>query len=269
MTQYLHYFMTAALVLNFAAIVFHFIFVMNKKEIFRKASWYTSLLGFVSMLIYLVARGIIAQRFPISNQFEFAATFAFGIHLFYIGLHFKYKESWLSSFILPGIFLVMSYAYLLPSEINELMPALKSQWFVSHILSAALAYSSFAISAFISIKYLIDEKKANNKNVEIDYLSYKLIGFGFLMLSVTILTGCIWAEQAWSRFWSWDPKETWALITWIIYSIYLHQRLRMQWQGRKMAILSIFAFVFVIFTFVGVNTLLTSLHSYAFHFILP
>ena len=146
----------------------------------------------------------------------------------------------------------------------ELMPALKSAWFGTHIGSAALSYAAFALAALMGIRYLIVEKKAEEKHLkQLDNLSYKMICFGFFMLSVVIFSGCIWAEQAWSTFWSWDPKETWALITWIVYAFFLHQRLRMKWQGKRMAILSIAAFIFVMFTFVGVNTLMSGLHSYA------
>ena len=83
------------------------------------------------------------------------------------------------------------------------------------------------------------------------------------MLTIVILSGCVWAEQAWSTFWSWDPKETWALITWIIYAIFLHQRLRKSWRGKRMAWFAIIAFICVLFTFAGVNTLLPGLHAYA------
>ena len=112
--------------------------------------------------------------------------------------------------------------------------------------------------------YLLREKKGEEagKLLQMDYLSYRLIAFGFLMLTVVILSGCVWAEQAWSSFWSWDPKETWALISWIFYAIYLHQRLRKNWQGRRTAWYAIIAVGFVIFTFIGVNTLLSGLHSY-------
>ena len=117
----------------------------------------------------------------------------------------------------------------------------------------------------MGVKYLVQAKKnpEDSQLEALDYISYRLVAFGFLMLTVVILTGCVWAEQAWSSFWSWDPKETWALITWIIYAIYLHQRMRKGWQGKRMAIFAIIALVSVIFTFVGVNTLMSGLHSYA------
>ena len=98
---------------------------------------------------------------------------------------------------------------------------------------------------------------------QMDYLGYRVICLGFLLLTVVIFSGAIWAAPAWSSWWSWDPKETGALITWIFYAIYLHQRLRLKWQGKRMAWLAIIAFILVIFTFAGVNLLLPGLHSYA------
>ena len=114
------------------------------------------------------------------------------------------------------------------------------------------------------MRYLATEKKADEKALrQMDRLAYKFIAFGFLMLTVVIISGMIWAEQAWSTFWSWDPKEVWALITWIVYAVYLHNYLRMKWRGGRMAWFAIIAFVAVMFTFMGVNKLMSGLHSYA------
>ena len=146
------------------------------------------------------------------------------------------------------------------------MPALRSAWFGVHIGSAVLAYAAFVIAGCIGARYLVFTKRQEpDKKAldQMDFLSYRLVSFGFLFLTVVILSGAIWAEQAWSRWWSWDPKETWALITWIIYAVYLHQRLRMNWQGKRMALMSLVALVCVLFTFAGVNLLLPGLHSYA------
>jgi len=95
-----------------------------------------------------------------------------------------------------------------------------------------------------------------------DYFIYRLIAAGLMLLTITILTGAIWAEEAWSSFWTWDPKEVWALITWILYAVYLHLRLNRKMRGRKMAVFAVIAVPVVLFTFIGVNTLLPGLHSY-------
>ena len=167
---------------------------------------------------------------------------------------------------MPMAFLVLSYAALQPKEITELMPALRSAWFGLHIGSAVFSYSAFILAGCAGLRYLLTARKTDDENdlrlKQMDYLSYRLIALGFLLLTVVILSGAIWAEQAWSAFWTWDPKEVWALITWLIYAIYLHLRLRGKQAGRKLAWFSVIAVPVVLFTFVGVNTLLPGLHSY-------
>ncbi|MGI6151511.1 MAG: c-type cytochrome biogenesis protein CcsB [Christensenellales bacterium] len=257
----------ASLAVLFVATVVEFVGLSFKKDAVKKAAWFINLAGFVLLTAYIVARGIIAGRLPLANQFEFATGFAWGISLLHIVLRLWLKQDWISAVSLPAAFLILSYAALLPREINELMPALKSAWFGLHIGTAVFSYASFAIAGGVGIKYLSLFKKvkdeANEHLVQLDYIAYRLVAFGFLMLTVVILSGCLWAEQAWSAFWTWDPKETWALITWIIYAIYLHQRMRKGWRGKRMAVFAIVAVICVLFTFIGVNQLLPGLHSYA------
>ena len=255
----------SAMAVYFLSTVAQFAGTMFKKEGFCRAAWYGSLLGFALLTAAIACRGIAAGYVPLANQFEFAAAFGWGIGLLSIFLTLKLQEKWIPTVALPAVFLVISYAALLPRDINELMPALRSAWFTFHIGAAVFSYASFAVAGGIGIRYLVCAgKNAKDEQLEtLDYISYRLIAFGFLMLTVVILTGCVWAEQAWSNFWSWDPKETWALITWIIYAIYLHQRMRRGWQGKRMAVFAVVALVSVIFTFVGVNTLMSGLHSYA------
>jgi cytochrome c-type biogenesis protein CcsB len=159
----------------------------------------------------------------------------------------------------------MTYAALQPMEIKDLMPALRSAWFGVHIGSAVLSYAAFVIAGCISLRYLLTAKKpdADDRALrQMDYLSYRMVAFGFLFLTVVILSGAIWAEQAWSAFWTWDPKEVWALITWIIYAVYLHLRLRGKRKGTAMAWYLVIAVPVVFFTFAGVNTFMHGLHTY-------
>lgn len=249
-----------------------------KKEGFKKAAWIVLIVSLAVHTAYLVARGIKGGRLPLSNQFEFATAFSWGIALIAVALRIKGKNTmdWVVTAAMPIAFLVLSYAALQakPDQVaTELMPSLRSSWFALHIGAAVFSYSGFAIAAGVSVRYLVKEKKlaalpegekaAASEHLEkLDSLSYKLVCFGFLLLTVVILSGCVWAEQAWGSFWTWDPKETWALITWIIYAILLHQRIRKNWRGKKMAWFCVIAFVCVIFTFAGVNKLLSGLHSY-------
>lgn len=246
--------------------IFQFIYIIFKFNKSRNAAWYVFIAGFILQTVYMLTRGIIAKRLPLSNQFEFSCGLAWGISLLYIVLHLRLKKDFLGVVTMPIVFLVVSYASLLPKEINDLMPALRSSWFGLHIGSAVFSYAGFAIAAGLGVKYIILKKNGENiesdNMIQIDFLSYRLIAFGFLLLTVVILSGCVWAEQAWSAFWTWDPKETWALISWIIYAIYLHLRLKRGWQGEKLAYYSLAAFICVIFAFIGVNQLLPGLHSY-------
>ena len=168
---------------------------------------------------------------------------------------------------MPVAFLVLSYAAFQPMEIMELMPALRSTWFVLHIGSATFSYASFAIAGGLGAYYLMQLKKGHSEDEtrmrQTDYMTYRLISLGFLLLTVVILSGAIWAEQAWSRWWSWDPKETWSLITWIIYALYLHLRISKGWKNKSAAMFAVIGFICVIFTYIGVNTLIPGIHSYA------
>ncbi len=256
----------AVLALYFAAVLLQFAGVMFKKDKVAKIAWFVFIAAFAGNSIYILIRGIVAHRLPLSNQFEFATAFAWGIALLLVVLKAKKHSDWLATITMPAAFLVLSYAALQPKEITELMPALRSAWFGLHIGSAVFSYSAFVLAGCAGLRRILTAKKKEEnhelKLQQMDFLSYRLIGFGFLLLTVVILSGAIWAEQAWSAFWTWDPKEVWALITWIIYAVYLHLRLRGKKDGNFLAWYVILAVPVVLFTFAGVNTLMSGLHSY-------
>ena len=257
----------AALIVYFAASVLQFIGSALKKDGLNKIARVAFGLGFLLHTGYTVWRGFTAGRLPLANQFEFASGFAWAIAALGFFLYWKLRQEWVMTAAMPMAFLILSYTAFQPMQIKDIMPALRSTWFALHIGSAAFSYAAFAISAGLGVVYLVQLKKGKSADdprmKQMDYLGYRIVCLGFLLLTVVIFSGAIWAEQAWSSWWSWDPKETWALITWIFYAIYLHQRLRLKWQGRRMAWLAVIAFVLVIFTFAGVNLLLPGLHSYA------
>lgn len=261
----LDYLFFGTLIVYFACIVFHTLALVFQNQKLSKAAWIVLYLAFVMNTAFIIARGIAAGRIPLANQFEFATAFAWGIGLMAIILRRNFDESWLGAAGSAAAFLVLSFAALQPRRISELMPALRSAWFSFHIGSAVFSYSSFMLAACFAMRYLFISKNCDEEDpklLRLDYLSYRMTAFGFLLLTVTILTGCIWAEQAWSAFWTWDPKETWALITWLIYAAYLHLRLQKKWRGKRMAVYSLVGIVCVLFTFIGVNLLFTGLHSY-------
>lgn len=252
------------LVLYFAAMALMFVSMVFKIKKLRTAAWILFLLGAAVETAYLVIRGIKAGRLPLSNQFEFAASFSWGIAVMLIFMHYRLKIEWIDSLGTAMAFLILSYAALQPREITELMPALRSAWFGFHIGSASFSYSAFLLAGAAGIRYILTYKKdpQDERLEKMDYMIYRLIAVGLLLLTITILTGAIWAEEAWSSFWTWDPKEVWALITWILYAICLHLRLGRKKKGTFMAWYAIIAVPVVLFTFIGVNTLLPGLHSY-------
>ncbi|MBQ7777616.1 MAG: c-type cytochrome biogenesis protein CcsB [Oscillibacter sp.] len=254
----------ASLALYFIAVLLEFGGMVFKKNAVTKGAWWALLAGAACNTAYLVIRGVIAGRLPLANQFEFATAFAWGIAVMLIVLRTKFRAEWVSVVAMPMVFLVLSYAALQPKEITELMPALRSMWFGLHIGSAVFSYAAFILAGCGGLRYLqLEKREAGSAHLaQMDYLCYRLVALGFLLLTVVILSGAIWAEQAWSAFWTWDPKETWALITWILYAIYLHLRMRKKRSGRVMAWFTVIAVPVVLFTFVGVNTLLPGLHSY-------
>ena len=171
----------------------------------------------------------------------------------------------------PVTFLVIGYAAMQSREVRELMPSLRSNWLGFHVSTAIIAYGAFGVCFVLSIIFLLRDRMKESgflaqhipDKEKLDLISYRSASLGLLFLTFTIITGAIWAERAWGSYWSWDPKETWSLVTWLIYAAYLHLRLRRGWQGRAAAIFAVVGFVCVIFTYIGVNTLLPGVHSYA------
>lgn len=229
------------------------------------------LIAFISHTLALVVRGINAGRIPLSNQYEFATAFAWGIALCYLIFERKFNLLAMGTFVSPILFLIIGYAAMRDKSVRPLMPALDSKWLAVHVSFAIISYGAFAVACGVSAMYLLRYKvngggssAMNLPNKEVlDLISYRVTAFGFIFLTLVMITGSIWAESAWGRYWAWDPKETWSLVTWIIYAIYLHLRKSRGWSGKRAAIFSIVGFISVIFTYIGVNTLLPSLHSYA------
>jgi cytochrome c-type biogenesis protein CcsB len=214
---------------------------------------------------------------PLSNLYESVVFFTWTIILIYGILEFRYKYRVIGAFVVPFALLGMAWAQLsLNSGIEPLVPALQSNWLLYHVITCFLAYATFAVACGISIMYLIKErlegKDGNNPagglmsmfpSIKVlDDLNYKAIMVGFPLLTIGIVTGAAWANYAWGTYWSWDPKETWSLIVFFVYATFLHARITRGWVGRRAAILSVVGFVATIFCYLGVNLLLSGLHSY-------
>jgi cytochrome c-type biogenesis protein CcsB len=210
---------------------------------------------------------------PLSNLYESLVFFSWVIIFLYQFVERKYENLTIGTFAVPLAFLVMAYASFstsVNSAIQPLVPALKSNWLITHVVTCFIGYAAFAIAFGISVIYLF--KQRDNEATHsllghfpdlsvLDELTHQMVMFGFLFLSIGIITGAVWANSAWGRYWGWDPKETWSLITWFIYATLLHARMMRGWHGRRIALLSIIGFAAVLFTYFGVNYL-PGLHSY-------
>lgn len=210
---------------------------------------------------------------PLSNLYESLVFFAWTIGVLYLVIERMHKNRIIGAFATPLAFFAMAYASLSPNisdRIQPLVPALKSNWLIAHVITCFFGYAAFAIAFGISIMFLLKIKGDKEENHlmalfpdpdTLDELTHQMVMFGFLFLSVGIITGSVWANSAWGTYWSWDPKETWSLITWFVYASLLHARMMRGWSGKRIAFLSILGFCAVLFTYFGVN-LLPGLHSY-------
>ncbi len=206
---------------------------------------------------------------PLSNLYESLVFFAWTIALALIIARWRFRTDVIVLLGMPVVFLTMLYTFLQNPDfksIKPLIPALQSNWLVAHVITCFLGYAGFTVSFVAAVLLLIARGSAElSKHLPqshtLDEIVYRSILVGFPLLTIGIITGAAWADYAWGTYWSWDPKETWSLITWLVYAAFLHARVTRGWQGRRTALLSVVGFGAVIFTYFGVNYL-PGLHSY-------
>lgn len=270
-----------ALVLYLLSSALYFFYAGARKEKAGRAAYVILLAGFLVHTVCIVIRGINAGRLPLTNQYEFASAFSWGIALCFLIFAKRFRFDLLGVAVCPLIFLIIGYASMQSREIHGLMPALQSSWLGFHVSMAIIGYGSFGVAFGVAVMELLKPRltgiSANQSAAAadsspsltsrippdevLDRIIYRAVALGMLFLTMCMITGAIWARKAWGSYWSWDPKETWSLITWLIYAIFLHFRTRGM-SGRKAAVFAIIGFLCVIFTYIGVNTLLPGLHSY-------
>jgi cytochrome c-type biogenesis protein CcsB len=237
----------------------------------------TGLMVLADLLLFagLVARGLSASRFPLANMYEFSITGAFMFVTAYLIALKKHDLRWLGLVISLAALLTLGTAItLLYVESAPLVPALKSPWLLIHVLAAIISGGIFLLANSIAGAYLILEKIERGKGRgpwasrlpsldSLDQLTYRLIALVFPIWTFSIIAGAIWAEAAWGRYWGWDPKETWAFITWVAYAAYLHARVTAGWKGKKAAWLCLIAGSTFLFNYVYVNIWGTGKHTYS------
>ena len=244
----------------------------------------------IIFIITLLSRWVGEGYFPLSNLYESLIFLSWGISSIHLFVESKTKSRLIGSISTPILFFISGFSSLtLPTDMQKalpLVPSLQSNWLMMHVSMMMVSYATLILGSLLSILYLafnfFNNKNSTNSlslnsNLQItqtiersqlslletiDTWSYRIIGLGFPFLTIGIISGAVWANEAWGSYWSWDPKETWALITWLVFAIYLHSRLLKGWQGEKTAIIGTIGFLVIWICYLGVNFLGKGLHSY-------
>jgi cytochrome c-type biogenesis protein CcsB len=247
----------------------------GRSELFGRVGVAITAIAALTHVAGVVLRGVAAERAPWGNMYEFITTSLAIVAVTYLVLALRYGMRWLglpvTLLLTVGQGLAVTVFYV---AVSELMPALHSVWFVIHIIAAATAGAAFNIGGLAAILYLVRTRAEERGTVRgylarvpasdvLDRVSYRCHAFAFPLWTFTIAAGAIWAQYAWGRFWGWDPKETWSLVTWIVYAVYLHARATAGWKGRRAAVVAVIGLASFWFNFIGVNLLVSGLHSYA------
>ncbi len=263
----------ATLALYLGATASYLLYLYKPSESLGKIARFIIVSGFAVHILFTIDRYVEAGHTPITNLHESLSFFSMAVIGVFLYFERRFKMIVLGSFVTPVAFLLMVASSIFTAAMMPLNPALKSKWLLIHTVVAFLGYASFAVAFGAAIIYLIQERFLKKKRLgglfqrlpsldTLDEINYRCLTFGFPLLTIAIISGAIWAETAWGTYWSWDPKETWSLITWFVYAALLHGRLTTGWRGKKAAILAIIGFFVMLFTFLGVNLLMTGLHSY-------
>jgi cytochrome c-type biogenesis protein CcsB len=237
-----------------------------------------TVLAFALHASSVLTRGLSAGRPPWGNMFEFSTTGALAVTGVYLVLMTRKDVRYLGTFVVFPVLLTLGLAVsVLYTESAQLVPALKSVWLLIHVTAAIIASGIFTIGFSQSVCYLVQERRERVPAAErapsfmdrmpaaavLDRSAYRMHAFAYPIWTFAVIAGAIWAENAWGRYWGWDPKETWAFITWMVYTTYLHARATAGWKGRKAAYLAGLGYATFLFNYLVVNIWLVGFHSYA------
>jgi len=297
MTQFYDYQLPViACFLLFFAMIFYWIGLSFPKNNFvfqgsKTLVASSNLLFVLTLLIRWVSQGY----FPLSNLYESLIFLSWGISFIHLIVEYKTQSRLIGAISTPLLFFLSGFSSLtLPTDMQKalpLVPSLQSNWLMMHVSMMMVSYATLILGSLLSILYLaflffsgqknqvaiettqveLESSSVASSSVSysklsllqtVDIWSYRIIGLGFPFLTIGIISGAVWANEAWGSYWSWDPKETWALITWLVFAIYLHSRLLKGWQGKQAAILGSCGFFVIWICYLGVNFLGKGLHSY-------
>ena len=248
----------------------------HRVALFGRLGLLLTVLAAAVHLVGLVGRGMSADpnRVPWSNMYEFTISGTFVVAVVYLVLYRRFSLSWMGPLVSGAVLALLMVAVIwLYDPVGPLPDALDSPWLVIHVVSAIIATGAFTVGGLASGVYLVKARRGGDGPVlsrvpaleVLDRVAYRIHAFAFPVWTFAVLiTGPIWAHQAWSSYWNWDPKEVWAFITWVVYAAYLHARTTAGWKGRNAAILALVGTATLWFNFIGINYFSSSSqHSYA------
>jgi len=235
-----------------------------------------SWLGTFLIVASVVLRGVAVMRPPWGNMFEFACAGAAALALAYCSLARRNHWEWLGLFVIGPVLLTLGLAlFAFYTEAAELVPALKSIWLVIHVIVAVLAVGIFTIAFSVGVVYLVKKHREEHPPAKRNFMetlptaarlertAYGLNMVGFILWTFTLIAGAIWAQKAWSAYWTWDPKEVWTFVIWVVFAAYMHARATAGWEPRKAMVIALVGYVCVLLNFTLVNLFFTGMHSYS------
>jgi cytochrome c-type biogenesis protein CcsB len=260
----------------------------SRAERVGRAAFVVTVAAWLVHIASVVTRGFAAHRVPWGNMYEFSSMVSLVAVTIFLVLAVRARARFLGGFVMAPVVLYLGLAgTVLYAKAGPLVPALNSYWIKIHVVAAITASGAFMVSGVVTVLYLTRERWERRTSLgpgtaavtefgggsgivgwlpsaaTLDRVAYRVIAFAFPVWTFAIIAGAIWAEQAWSRYWGWDPKETWSLITWLAYAAYLHARATAGWRGRRAAVLSLIGFGCLMVDYYVVNTVISGLHSYA------
>ena len=235
-----------------------------RKEKWAAAGLVLAAAGLVTHTGAMILRTVVSRHAPFTNMYESLSFLAWAFVLALIVLGKKFRIPRITAYmmlIVVGL-VALASSPLMPKEAAPLVPALQSYWLWLHVSITLLGEAFFAVAFIAGLLYL--RADTEEKKLKMDSVSYRAVAVGFPLFTLGgLVFGMVWAYKAWGTYWSWDPKEVWSLITWFVFALYLHTRIVMGWKGKRSALIVIIGFLAALFTYFGVNYLLSGLHSYA------
>ena len=260
------YLVFSSLVTLAAASIAYILQTVTKRESHGQYATLLTYLGATFLTLALATRWIASGHAPYSSQYEFAVAFAWGAVAAFIYIERQFRMRTLGTFVVPVSVLLLVYARTLPSQVNPLIPALQNNLLLTvHVAMAVIAYGSFAVACGGAIMYFIQRNNTVAwlpRREDIDATCYRAVMLGFPCMALVLILGAAWGNIAWGRYWGWDPKETAALTTWLIYAGYIHAHSIRSWRGTRTSLLLLAGFGATLFTYYG-NLFLGGLHAYS------